>query len=100
MLPNTDEMLARIGGAEIFSKLDLKDGYWQVSLTEDASKLTTFNSPIGRFSFTLLPVSVQPTKERSVPEERVNKHADGAIVLFYDMLIFAKDEEEHMTSGS
>ena len=52
MLPNTDEMLARIGGAEIFSKLDLKDGYWQVPLTEDASKLTTFNSPIGRFSFT------------------------------------------------
>lgn len=96
ILPNTDEMLAKIGAAEIFSKLDLKDGYWQVPLSKEASKLTTFNSPIGRFRYTRLPFGLCSANE--VFQKRVSQHVEGirgAIVLFDDILIFAKEEEEH-----
>ena len=48
-LPTQDETLASITNAKVFSKLDLKNGYWQLPLTEEASYLTTFNTPFGRY---------------------------------------------------
>ena len=38
-----------------FPKLDLKDGYWYVKVTEESSFLTTFSTPFGKFRFNRLP---------------------------------------------
>lgn len=43
-----DEILQNLVKAKIFSSLDPKDGYWQILLDEESSKLTTFWSPNGR----------------------------------------------------
>ena len=96
ILPSADEMLARIKKASTFSKLDLKDGYWQVVLTEEASKLTTFNSPMGRYRYLRLPFGLNSANE--VFQKRVSQHIEGirgAIVLFDDILIHAETPEEN-----
>ena len=95
-LPTTDEMLARIGKARVFSKLDLKDGYWQVPLSTEASFLTTFNSPIGRWRYTRLPFGLNSANE--VFQKKVSQHFEdipGAMVLFDDILVYAENEEDH-----
>ena len=95
-LPTTDEMLARIGKARVFSKLDLKDGYWHVPLTTEASFLTTFNSPIGRWRYTRLPFGINSANE--VFQKKVSQHFEdipGAMVLFDDILVYAENEEDH-----
>ena len=54
-LPSDEEIMTRLRGSVLFSKLDARDGYWQVPLTERASYLTTFNTLIGRFRYLRLP---------------------------------------------
>ena len=51
-LPTIEEITARMAGARYFSMLDARSGYWQIPLDEESLKLTTFNTPFGRFRFT------------------------------------------------
>ena len=45
-----EDILPELGNAKIFKKVDCKDGYWQVKLTEESSLLTTFATPFGRWN--------------------------------------------------
>ncbi|XP_065182106.1 uncharacterized protein K02A2.6-like [Sycon ciliatum] len=51
-LPTVEDTLARLAGSTVFSTLDANSGFWQVPLTESASKLTTFITPVPRYSWT------------------------------------------------
>ena len=53
--PTLEELTNRLSGSRVFSKLDAKHDFWSIKLDEESSKLTTFNSPIGRFWFNRLP---------------------------------------------
>ena len=44
-----------VNNAKVFSKLDAKNGYWSIRLDEASLKLTTFNTPFGRYRFLRLP---------------------------------------------
>ena len=44
-----DDILPELAGAKFFSKNDAKTGYWHVPLDLESSKLTTFNTPWGKF---------------------------------------------------
>ena len=47
-LPRIDDTLDCLHGARWFSTLDLKSGYWQVELEEEAKPLTAFTmGPLG-----------------------------------------------------
>ena len=46
--PHIDDLAHRLKGADMFTKLDAKDGYWNIKLSETSSYLTTFNTPWGR----------------------------------------------------
>ena len=48
-MPTLEELLPELSKARIFSSFDAKDGFYQVSLDEDSSKLTTFWTPLGRY---------------------------------------------------
>ena len=55
ILPSVEQVLAQIGDAKHFSKLDANSGFWQIELDEQSSKLTT---PFGRFRFNRLPFNI------------------------------------------
>ena len=44
-LPTIDDVTSRLAKAQVFTVLDAKDGFMQVKLDEDSSKLTTFHTP-------------------------------------------------------
>lgn len=48
-IPHIEERLERVSSANFISTLDLVRGYWQVPLTERASRLAAFISPMGTF---------------------------------------------------
>ena len=45
ILHSVDHVLAQIGDTKFFSKLDANSGFWQIELSPDLSKLTTFITP-------------------------------------------------------
>ena len=47
ILPSVDHVMAQIGDAKIFSKLDANSGFWQIELAPESAKLTTFITPYG-----------------------------------------------------
>ena len=54
-IPVIDDIIPKIKDSDLFRKLDLKDDYWHVRLTEKSSFLTTFATPFGRYRFDRLP---------------------------------------------
>ena len=55
-LPRIDETLDCLNGAEWFSSLDLKLGYWQVEMEQDSKALTAFNvGPLGFYKSEFMP---------------------------------------------
>ena len=93
-MPTIEEVATKLSRAKVFSVLDVKSGFWQVSLDDEFSKLTTFNTPYGRFRWLRMPFGIC-----SAPEEfqkRMNntfENLKGTAVLADDLLVFGKGED-------
>ena len=46
-MPRVDELLDRLGKAQLISTLDLTKGYWQIPLTQSSREKTAFSTPDG-----------------------------------------------------
>ena len=83
-----EEVLPKLSKAKVFTTLDAKDGFYQISLDERSSKLTTFWTPFGRFRYLQMPFGVN-----AAPEEFECKlheqlgDLDGVEVLRDDILV-------------
>ncbi|MBJ5579750.1 RNA-directed DNA polymerase [Salmonella enterica subsp. enterica serovar Derby] len=54
-LPRIDDTLDRLSGAEWFSTLDLRSGYWQVNVNPDDKEKTAFTTGRGLWQFKIMP---------------------------------------------
>ena len=58
-LPHIEESLDCLNGAQIFTLLDLKSGYWQIELSEESIPLTTFTvGSLGFYKCILMPFAL------------------------------------------
>ena len=48
-IPNKQDLIKRTQGAKIFSKFDIKSGFWQIQIKEEDRYKTTFTVPFGHF---------------------------------------------------
>ncbi len=54
-LPRIDDLMTRLNGAKIFSKLDLRDGYHQVEMDGADRFKTAFTTRYGTFEWCVMP---------------------------------------------
>ena len=76
--------------------MDARSGYWAIKLTEESSKLTTFNTVFGRYRFLRLPFGVKSAQDefqRKVDE--TYEGLQGVTAIVDDILIYGRTKEEH-----
>ena len=95
-MPTVDEVLSKLGGATVFSKLEASSGYWQVRVDEESAKLLAFNTPFGRYCFKRLPFGIHSAAE--IFQKKVAEIIDGignAENDQDDIIVFGRDREQH-----
>jgi hypothetical protein len=95
-MKSVEEIAAQLNGAQFFSTLDASSGFWHVQRDDNSSKLTTFNTPFGRYRFLRMPFGINSASE--VFQKRMSQafeDIDGVEVIVDDILIWGKDEAEH-----
>ena len=87
-LPVLDYVLPDLNDARLFSKLDVKEAFWDVGLDKESSKLTTMITPFGRFRWACLPFGLKVSGE--IFQKRLNEALSdlkGVICIADDIVV-------------
>ena len=95
-IKTVDDIASQLHGKRVFSAIDLKDGFYNVKLDEASSKLCTFNTMFGRYSFRRLPFGISSSPEVFYKRmEQLFGDIEGVHVVFDDLIIAAVDVTQH-----
>ena len=95
-LPTTDELLAQLDGATVFTKLDCNQGFHQIPLSVESQELTTFITPFGRFCYQRLPFGISSGPEIFHREmTHILAGIQGVICDIDDILVGGRGQKEH-----
>ena len=67
-----DDILPELADLKYFSLLDVKSGYWHVSVDKESSFLTSFNTPWGKYRWLRLPFGGRG-RSGDVFQERIDR---------------------------
>lgn len=95
-IPTLNDLKSKLFGAQYFTVLDLKDGFYQIQLTEESSKLCSFSTPFGTYKFKRLPfgINIAPEKFQKLNEKSFGD-LEGTEIYIDDILVWGKNLEEH-----
>ena len=97
-LPKIDEMFSKLGGATIFSTIDLRSGYYHIGLTRESRAKSAFIVPMGKWQFKRMPfgLSQAPAYFQLLIDKVLMGCSSFAMGYLDDIIIFSKTEEEHL----
>ena len=82
----------------MFSKIDLRAGYWQVPLREKDIPKTAFKTRWGLFEYMVVPFRVTnaPAHFMNLMHNILREYLDDFVLVFLDdILIYSRSVEEH-----
>ena len=94
--PTVDDLIHALNGAQLFSKLDLRSGYHQLTLAPDSRYVTTFATHKGLRRYKRLNFGTNSAGElfQRVISDQI-RDIPGAINISDDVIIYGKTPEEH-----
>nr|KYP66817.1 polyprotein [Cajanus cajan] len=97
-LPNKSELISRIYNATIFSKFDMKSGYYQIKVKEEDKYKTAFVVPFGKYEWNVMPMGLKnaPSEFQNIMNTILNPYSKFALVYIDDVLIFSESIEQHL----
>ncbi|QRV77130.1 Retrotransposable element Tf2 protein [Ceratobasidium sp. AG-Ba] len=97
-LPRQDDLIAKLQGAKLFTKLDLRWGYNNVRVREGDEWKTAFRTKFGHFEYLVMPFGLTnaPAAFQHFMNDLLRDLLDVSVIVYLDdILIFSKDPSEH-----
>ena len=84
--------MAEVANAKVFSKCDVRNGFWHVELDDESSRLTTFSTPFGRYRWKRMPFGIAPASE--LFQRKLEQQLEGLAGvknIHDDILVFGEE---------
>ena len=97
-LSRIDDIFYQLKGAGVFSKIDLRSGYYQLRVKEVDVLKTAFRTRFGHYEFFVMPFGLTnaPAAFMDLVNRVFRSYVDQIVVVFIDdILVYSKDAQEH-----
>ncbi|WVZ97023.1 hypothetical protein U9M48_042590 [Paspalum notatum var. saurae] len=97
-LPHIDILFDQLAGARVFSKIDLRSGYYQLKIKESDIPKTAFSTRYGLYEYLVMSFGLTnaPAFFMYMMNSVFMKELDKfVVVIINDILIYSKSEKEH-----
>ena len=96
-IPLVDTLFAELSSAQLFTKIDLSKGYWQIPIKPEDRPKTAFATHLGLYQFTRMPFGLLSAPAVFARMMRLlDLDRFSAINFFDDILIHSKTFTEHL----
>ena len=99
-LPRMQETMESMVGAQHFSCMDLKSGFWQIKMDEESRQYTTFTvGSMGVYKFLHMPYGLcnAPATFQHLMQNCLGElNLTYALIYLDDMIVYSKTEGEHL----
>lgn len=99
-LPRIDDALDSLHNANYFSSIDMRSGYWQISVDEKDREKTAFVTPDGLYEFRVMPFGLcnaPATFERMMDSLLRGLRWTTCLCYLDDVIIFSSTFDEHLS---
>ncbi|GFO39028.1 Gag-Pol protein [Plakobranchus ocellatus] len=95
-MPLLDDVLHELSESRVFTKVNLRNGFWHVLLDTESSLLTTFQTCYGRYRWLRLPFGLSVSSEifqRKILE--LFGAFPGVVAIHDDVIIHGRNRQDH-----
>ena len=98
LIPLIEETLAQLEGAKYFTKIDIRQAFYQIRMSEDLEELTTFLTRFGAFKYLVMPFGLcnGPASWQHLINDTLFDFLHCFVQAYLnDILIYSKTLKEH-----
>ena len=98
LFPRIKDLFDQLKGASVFSKIDLRSGYYQLRVKEVNVPKIAFRTRYGHYEFLVMPCGLTnaSTAFMDLMNRVFHPYLDRFVVVFIDdILVYSKDAREH-----
>jgi hypothetical protein len=97
-MADRDTVIENLGAASIMTKLDLTKAYFQIPLSAESRKYTSFVTEFGQFEFTCVPFGIRFASGlcNRLVKEILSDCSDFVTSFVDDLLVYSNDFQSHV----